>query len=525
MATIRAVANGNWSATSTWNGGVVPGNGDTVYSNGWNVTINQDITIGGANNPLVNAGSFVSGQWYQITSIGTTSFPGAGSNTVGTVFLATGAGTGTGQASALATLTTATNTAAGATTGGGVFTMPAAYNVTADIVSGTTSCLTATHSAGTISITNSRVNGGPSSGAQGVVISGAGGVNFTTSTFTSGIGGGGISYAVNLSGSASVTISGGVLVSPINTGSVLANTSSAGNLSVSGVTTNLVWQAGIINTGAGTTSIGSSTLNAGANSNALAASNTSSGTLTISGSTINASSAAPGVSNSSTGTLNCSTCTFTAANGLNAVSSTNASANCRFSGIFVSSTNGTQAIYAPRWILNTTPLTSYIQHSLDGISPTSFVRFYTADNTGLGPTTNNVRSGVTYSGMTGSLAVPLPSQVAVGVPTDNTVGTAALTADNLRAALGLGSANLDSQLAVLSNLDTTVSSRLAPSGTLATVTTLTNSPNVPSAASIASQVRTELTSELSKVAALNTDRLAQCATTSIVGNLIAQSNS
>ena len=137
------------------------------------------------------------------------------------------------------------------------------------------------------------------------------------------------------------------------------------------------------------------------------------------------------------------------------------------------------------------------------------------------------------------------------------------------------------------NLDATVSSRLAPSGTLATVTTLTNAPTVPTAAAIASQVRTELSVELgrvdqnisSRLAAadytapsaaptvtairqeldsnstklanldttvssrlassvstnitaikaktdlLNTDRLGQVATTSIVGNLIAQSNS
>jgi hypothetical protein len=59
----------------------------------------------------------------------------------------------------------------------------------------------------------------------------------------------------------------------------------------------------------------------------------------------------------------------------------------------------------------------------------------------------------------------------------------------------------------------------------ATTTTLTNAPTVPSAASIASATRTELASELAKVAALNTDRLANVATTAIVGNLIAQANS
>ena len=107
----------------------------------------------------------------------------------------------------------------------------------------------------------------------------------------------------------------------------------------------------------------------------------------------------------------------------------------------------------------------------------------------------------------------------------------------------------------LGRIDAAVSSRLAPSGTLATVTTLTNAPTVPtaaaiadevrveltaelanldapvsgatapSAATVASQVRTELTAELAKVSALNTERLANVATTAIVGNLIAQANS
>ena len=58
-----------------------------------------------------------------------------------------------------------------------------------------------------------------------------------------------------------------------------------------------------------------------------------------------------------------------------------------------------------------------------------------------------------------------------------------------------------------------------------TVDTLTNSPSVPSAASIASATRTELATELAKVAALNTDRLANVATTNIVGTLLAQANS
>jgi hypothetical protein len=198
------------------------------------------------------------------------------------------------------------------------------------------------------------------------------------------------------------------------------------------------------------------------------------------------------------------------------------------------------------------------------------------------PAASNVRSGVSYASgaLTGSCAVPAASSVGFGVPVDNTTGTAVLTPAAIRAELATE----------LGRIDASVSSRLSPSGTLATVTNLTNAPasvtpsdiwshstrtltsasgptateirqeldsnstqlsaiksktdalpsdpadqslleaaiaavTAPTAGQVASQVRTELSSELAKVAALNTERLANVATTAIVGNLIAQANS
>ena len=195
------------------------------------------------------------------------------------------------------------------------------------------------------------------------------------------------------------------------------------------------------------------------------------------------------------------------------------------------------------------------------------------------PAATDVRSGVSYASgaATGSCAVPAASSVASGVPVDAGLGTAVLTLANVQSALtaqGLTTARAGN----LDNLDTTVSSRLSPSGTLATVTnltnapasvtpsdiwshasrtitggtvdTLTNAPSVPSAASIASQVRTELSVELARVDAaittratpanipaaditaikaktdaVNVDRINNTATLSQVGNLLAQANS
>jgi hypothetical protein len=45
MAVIWAVQNGNWSATSTWNGGTLPAADDDVYADGRTVTIDQDVTV------------------------------------------------------------------------------------------------------------------------------------------------------------------------------------------------------------------------------------------------------------------------------------------------------------------------------------------------------------------------------------------------------------------------------------------------------------------------------------------------
>jgi hypothetical protein len=198
------------------------------------------------------------------------------------------------------------------------------------------------------------------------------------------------------------------------------------------------------------------------------------------------------------------------------------------------------------------------------------------------PAASNVRSGVSYASgaLTGSCAVPAAGSVALGVPVDNTAGTAVLTPEavwghasrTLTAGAGISASDvwdyatrslttssgptavqireeMDSNSIKLANLDATVSSRLAPSGTLAVVTTLTNAPTVPTAAAIATQVRSELTTELgrldtnvasraasgtlasdvtaikAKTDAINVDRINNTATLSQVGNLLAQANS
>jgi hypothetical protein len=146
------------------------------------------------------------------------------------------------------------------------------------------------------------------------------------------------------------------------------------------------------------------------------------------------------------------------------------------------------------------------------------------------PAATDVRNGVSYASgaLTGSAHIPSASSVASGVPVGSGTGTAVLTAAAIRAELAVELARIDAAVSSagnaptvaqirtemdsnstkLANLDATVSSRLAPSGTLATVTTLTNAPTVPTAAAIATQVRSELTTELARVDAAVSTRLA-----------------
>ena len=88
------------------------------------------------------------------------------------------------------------------------------------------------------------------------------------------------------------------------------------------------------------------------------------------------------------------------------------------------------------------------------------------------------------------------------------IATSTLTQSNVQSALtaqGLTTA----RAGALDNLDTTVSSRLSPSGTLArvtltdTATTLTNAPTVPTAAQIATAVEGSLLNEADGQAVLN----------------------
>lgn len=79
--TITAGATGTWSSTSTWTGGVVPGNGDVaVIPSGKTVTVNQDIgTAGNGIKSIYVAGTLS----YDNAAVRTITFASSGTNPIG----------------------------------------------------------------------------------------------------------------------------------------------------------------------------------------------------------------------------------------------------------------------------------------------------------------------------------------------------------------------------------------------------------------------------------------------------------
>jgi hypothetical protein len=157
-----------------------------------------------------------------------------------------------------------------------------------------------------------------------------------------------------------------------------------------------------------------------------------------------------------------------------------------------------------RYRVSPAPTAARTRYALNGSG--TYVDMYTADNTGLAPAVGDVRAGTVYGSATGTLAVPLPSQVAVGVATDNTVGTAFVTGSDIATAVwGAATRSITGgTVDTLTNAPASVTpsdiwSHASRTITGGTVDTLTNAPSVPSAAAIASQVRTELSVELGRV--------------------------
>jgi hypothetical protein len=457
MALIVSAATGNFNATATWVGGVVPTIGDEAQAaNGHTVTITANTTCDMVSN--AGTGTFVINSGVILTAnvqnkASTNNIPCIGYS-------------GTGASPRIV----------GNLTGGTAYYRSAVLNA----------------GSGSIEIQGNCVGGND---APAVLNTGAGTITIS-GNLTGGTGGNGHAVLNNLNGSIIVT-SGNVIGGAVSA----INNASGGSVTVNGNVTGgtAAGSAGVRNASTSTAVTITGTCTGGTNATASGIINVLTGSVTLNGSSIGGTgtSAGPGVQNSSTGN----------------VFVTRAVGN----GVGPGSTGISAAVGVANAGLGIVEIEA-LEYGTRGQSPTSgtgirlkkantnVAVFNFCDTAGAKtlidatqnaamPAASNVRSGVSYASgaLTGSCAVPAASSVAFGVPVDNTSGTAVLTPAAIRAELATE----------LERIDTTISSRLSPSGTLATVTTLTNAPTVPTAAEIAAAVEGSLLNEADGQAVLN----------------------
>ena len=337
------------------------------------------------------------------------------------------------------TCATITTTATGGTAGGG-FLLAAGVTVTSHVVAGTTTCLTRSAS-GAESFVVGNVTGGAGSTASGVANSSSG-----TVTITGNVTGGSASdlaVGVNNGSTGTVTITGNV-------------TGGSGNVSV-----------GVNNGSTGTVTITGNVT--GGSTNCTGVSNGSTGTVSITGNVTGGSGVtAYGVQCSSTGTVSITgDITAGGSNGCVGVYSVQ-NASCLLIGATqTANSHGTPAVLSLKPLIHAS---ATLQHTyrVNNAGVSGVARSLYTGGVNLGqPVVANVRSGTVYgaaSEYTGTLAVPSPTLVAIGVSTDNTVGsyapTGGLDAAGVRTAIGLASANLDTQLSGIQSDTNDIQTRL-----------------------------------------------------------------
>jgi hypothetical protein len=417
MAVRYAVATGNWSNTATWNGGTLPTAADDVYSNNFTVTIDQDVTVlsirNTAQSPAVAGGSFIlnNGITVNCTSGGMVvggaqllSYSGSGSVTINSSFSGITSGT---SINGFLISGTGTVTINGAITGStSSVTAPSIINVTGAAVLNIVGNISGFSSAAVNSTS----------------------VRMTTSGSTLNIIGNIESRGTQKE---NVILSAGTTLNLTGNAFVTANTAnSAKSISATNAIVNVTGDLYLINTTSTNTGM-----------NALQAVNTC--TINVVGSVYSdpTATATTGTAQAVSITGNASYYkhigTITAGYRDVALVSTVQNGINIMSGPFVSGIYGIAPFQVTRMNYFRT-LGSYYQfrdETTNGaISPGAIApsaSLFSPDTIVDSPIPANVRQGVSYAlgTFTGTLAVPSPNSVALGVATDNTTGSAVLTPD------------------------------------------------------------------------------------------------
>ena len=210
--------------------------------------------------------------------------------------------------------------------------------------------------------------------------------------------------------------------------------------------------------------------------------------------------------------------------GNNAPAVWNGGAAVRLYGNVQNASNGFAAVFAvPFFFIEST--TQYEFRKLDLTTNT----LYTPGVATGHPATTNVRTGITYgptNNLTGTCAVPPANTVSLGVPVDNTVGTASLDANALAAALNTSlQASLPAPISasLQASLPTPISASLSASLPTPIATSLNTSLSASLPAAIAPLLWDESVTNITTPNSIG-ERLKNCATVATTGAQISSFN-
>ncbi len=374
MANVYAVKTGNWSDTTVWNTGALPTSADDVYSNNFTVTIDQNVTV---------------------LSI--------------------------------------RNTSASGISAGGGFILNGGFTLNATLRAGSVNLLT--YTSNLTSNINGNVNGGTANNAI-FFNSASGTLNITGDIINNGAG-----ITVSISNTGNINIVGNIYNTTANYGNCIgiggvANITITGNIYTSGVALFASQYLIYVSVAATLTIIGNVTHTASTSATSGCIQVNAAATINITGLVSGGDFGQPAIFTNQNLYLNIVGAITAKTGGSSAaVNSTNINAINIFSGPFISSPTGILPIYVQRMHYRITSLSYYEfrDSSTNGALPpaanapaTRLVDPSTAIDA---PIPANVRDGIKYAlnTQTGTLKVPAAGSVALGVPVDNTTGTAVLT--------------------------------------------------------------------------------------------------
>jgi len=403
MAIRYAVANGNWSDTATWDGGTLPAVDDDVFANNFTVTIDGTFTVLSIRNSSNASPAISVGGFFTFANGGILTCTSDQGIYVG-----------------LANVPTLQMTLSSGNVGtfyGTVLTMVNITNYTAIRLSNTGTL----NLVGNYSVDGSVTN---SNGNKALIIS----INGGTLNIT-----GELNNTANIGGSQSsrtLDITGGVV-----------NITGDVNNSVTGTSTTIcptvIVNSGIINVTGNVTTTGRYAITSSGNVNII-------GNVTTNGliQSINMLTAS---------TIDI-TGSVTSGNSTPAIVGTVATfAIVRGNIINVSPYVG---IYSGRIVIDDNTSSWTFRDSVNSTDRTLYAAGVALGN----PNEDDVREGVDYGPsleLTGTLAVPTPDNVRKGVPTDDTVGTADLTAEDILDAISISTNDVAVRLRNVSTVAST----------------------------------------------------------------------